>query len=278
MYSAEISRRSPTGFVILVDQSGSMSQPFGLDATFSKATFVADVVNKWLQNLVLRCAKGDTIRDYFEVAVIGYGERVQFPVGSSGLLEPISKIASSPLRIEDRKRKVDDGVGGIVEMNVKFPMWVEAKAAGQTPMVAALHAAQGSLRDWTAAHPESFPPIVVNITDGQVTDGDPREISSAIKALSTNDGPVLVFNCHISGEGGRPSLYPSGVGDLPDSYADVLFQMSSELPASIAQGATAAGYQVGEGARGFGYQVDAAAFVSFLEIGTRASSLPMVVE
>jgi len=33
VYSAEISRRSPTCFIFLIDQSGSMEDPFGGDKT-----------------------------------------------------------------------------------------------------------------------------------------------------------------------------------------------------------------------------------------------------
>jgi hypothetical protein len=278
MYTAEISRRAPTAFVILIDQSGSMQEPFGLDATYTKAGFVADVVNKWIQNLVLRCAKGESVRDYFDIAIIGYGVQVADALPGPSGLAPISQIAASPLRVEDRKRKVDDGAGGIVEMNVKFPVWIEPEASGPTPMAEALVRAHGLLEGWCRAHPESYPPTVVNVTDGQGTDGDPRSAASRIRALGTDDGDALVFNCHISGHGGRPSLYPSGVDDLADSNASVLFEMSSELPKGIADAARRDGYSIDAGAKGFGYQVDAAAFIKFIEIGTRPPTSLVVVD
>ena len=248
-----------------------------MDADFTKAGFVADVVNKWLQNLVLRCAKGETVRDYFAIAVIGYGETAVSLIGG-GILEPISRLATTPLRVEDRRRKVDDGAGGLVEMNVKFPVWVDAAANGRTAMREALALAHRAAQRMGRLHPDSFPPTIVNITDGQSTDGDPRESAASLRALRTNDGEALLFNCHITGEGGRPSLYPASVEGLPDDTAAMLFEMSSLLPVAISEGAAAAGYPLNEGARGFGYQVDAAAFVSFLDIGTRASNLPVVVE
>lgn len=277
MYSAEISRRSPTAFVILVDQSGSMAEPFGMDASFTKAGFVADVVNKWLQNLVLRCAKGESVRDYFDIAVIGYGEAAAPLLGRGGL-QPLSQIAGAPLRVEDRKRKVDDGAGGLVEMNVKFPVWVDAQASGRTAMRAALMEAHRLLATWVGTHDGSFPPTVVNITDGQGTDGDPRDAATTLRSLATDDGEVLLFNCHISGAGGRPVLYPTSVEDLPNAFAEALFEMSSPLPEAILKSAREFGHALLDGARGFAYQGDAAAFVSFLEIGTRGNNLPVVIE
>ncbi len=78
-YSAEISRVNPTCLLFLVDQSGSMSDQFGnSESSLSKADQVATIVNRFLQNLVVRCAKSEGIRDYFEVGVIGYGNSVGF--------------------------------------------------------------------------------------------------------------------------------------------------------------------------------------------------------
>ena len=75
-YTAEISRTNPTCFLFLVDQSSSMLEPFGGNQESNKAEGVADAINRLLQNLVLKCAKSEGIRDYFHVGVIGYGGRV----------------------------------------------------------------------------------------------------------------------------------------------------------------------------------------------------------
>lgn len=273
-YSAEISRRSPTAFVLLIDQSGSMAESFGLDSTKSKAAFVADVVNKWIDNLVLRCARGMEIRDYFEVAVLGYagGVRSALPSVGDGI-RPISELAESPLRIEDRKRMTDDGTGGVIEAAVKFRVWVDAQAGADTPMCAALAKARVMLATWIEEHPDAYPPTVLNITDGGATDGDPRDAAESLRQLATSDGEILLLNCHISGFGGSPTLYPSSVGDLPDDLAQTLFDMSSQLPERVLDGVRGAGYPVGEDARGFAYQADAAALIKFIEIGTRASEI-----
>ena len=277
-YSAEISRRSPSAFVILVDQSWSMSEPLGLDQSRSKADFVADVVNKWLQNLILRCAKATEVRRYFDVAVIGYGGAVSSILGGTTTsMHPISETADNPLRVEERRQKVDDGAGGVIEMPVKFPIWVEPRADGNTPMSEALRTTASLLSTWIEEHQESYPPTVVNITDGAATDGDPRTAAAAVRALSTSDGNVLLLNCHISGFGGQPILYPSSATGLPDPLASDLFEMSSALPERMV--AAAQGYaNVASGARGFGYQADAASLITFLDIGTQVKSVVVVSE
>src|SRR5258708_32859807 len=140
-YSAEISRTNPTCFLFLVDQSSSMLEPFGGQASKKKSEGVADAINRLLQNLCLKCAKSDGIRDYFHVGIIGYGAQVGLALGgklAGQPLVPISAVANNPLRVEQRTRKVDDGAGGLTEQSFKFPVWVEPVANGKTPMCKAL--------------------------------------------------------------------------------------------------------------------------------------------
>jgi hypothetical protein len=43
------------------------------DETQKMANGVADAINRWLQELSLKCAKSDGLRVYYHVGVIGYG-------------------------------------------------------------------------------------------------------------------------------------------------------------------------------------------------------------
>ncbi len=107
-YTAEIRRTNPACFLFLVDQSSSILERFGGNEEKSKAQGVADAINRLLQNLSLKCAKSDGIRDYFHVGVIGYGGRVTPAFGGAlagHSLAPVSKIAKTPLRVEQRSRK-----------------------------------------------------------------------------------------------------------------------------------------------------------------------------
>src|SRR5579859_136432 len=124
-YSAEINRSNPSCFLFLIDQSGSMGDSFPGEMVKKKSVGVADAINNLLQNLVIRCAKEEGVRDYFHVGVIGYGASVG-PAFSGALagkeIVPISEIANSPARIDERTKKVDDGAGGLVEQRIRFPI------------------------------------------------------------------------------------------------------------------------------------------------------------
>ena len=276
-YSAEISRSNPSCFLFLIDQSGSMADPFGAgEADRRKADSVADAINRLLQNLVIKCAKSEGIRDYYHVGVIGYGAEVG-PAFSGALagreLVPISKIADLPARVEERTKKVEDGAGGLIDQTVKFPIWFDPLAEGGTPMCQALASARTILERWLIEHPSCFPPTAINITDGEATDGNPSAPAEALKALSSTDGEVLLFNVHLSSERAAPIEFPDEETLLPDQYAQLLFAMSSTLPPHMRNIAHQEGYRVSERARGFVFNADMVAVIRFLDIGTRPSNL-----
>jgi hypothetical protein len=275
-YSAEISRNNPTALLFLIDRSGSMADSIGDGGTHRKADVVADAINRLLQELSIRCAKEEGVRDYFHVGVIGYGAQVGPAFGgalSGRPLVPISDIASTPARIEDRAKKVNDGAGGLVDQTVKFPIWLDPAASGGTPMCEALNQAQGILSNFLNQHPGSFPPIAIHFTDGESTDGDPSLAAESVKSLGSADGNVLLFNCHISSGAAAAVRYPDSDVGLPDQYAKLLFSMSSTLPPPMLSAVKQLGQSVSDGTRGFVLNADFADVVQFLDIGTRVGDL-----
>jgi hypothetical protein len=277
MYTAEISRAKPSCFVFLIDQSGSMNDAFGGgEGGKRKADALADAINRLLQNLVLKCAKAEGVRDYYHVAVIGYGDSVgrafSGPLAGRDLV-PISEIANLPARIEQRTKKVEDGAGGLVDQMVKFPIWFEPTANGGTPMCAAITQTHSLVESWLVQHPDCFPPVVINISDGEPTDGDPMLVAENLQRLSSTDGNVVLFNLHLSSQSSTPIEFPDTDSALPDDHARLLFRMSSSLPPHLKKAATAEGIPVSEGTRGFVFNADMVSVIKFLEIGTRPSNL-----
>src|SRR5262249_3894486 len=259
MYSAQITRANPTCLVLLIDQSGSMSDPFSNDAVMKKSDFVAEVVNHTLHDLVIRCTKTEEVRNYYHVSVIGYGRRVG-PAFSGPLekrqLAPIAEIADYPLHVKSSYKRVPDGAGSWLEVPVRFPVWLNPAADGKTPMCEALAQVRSILHSWLAEHPSGFPPTVLHLTDGESSDGDPSELGRQIMSLGTDDGTVLLFNCHISSRRGSKIEYPIDEARLPDGFARTLFQMSSQLPPNFLAAATQLGVQATPGSKGFVFNAD----------------------
>ncbi len=277
-FSAEISRVNPSCFVFIVDQSGSMIDAFGGSnaSNRSKAEEVADVLNRLLQTLITRCAHGDDVRDYFEIGVFGYGHSngpiLQGPLKDRDFV-PISDIACNPVSIEDRTKKVPDGAGGLTEQTFKFPKWITPAHKGGTPMCKALEQVGSALDKWLASHRSSYPPTIIHITDGESTDGDPSAAAAHVRARATDDGPVSLFNVHISADSGSPITFPASKNGLPDQFAQLLFDMSSTLPEHMVKEAASEGYTVAPDSRGFAFNADLVETIRFVDIGTRVSNL-----
>lgn len=275
-YTAEISRANPSCFVFLIDQSGSMVDPIAGSEGKRKCDSVADAINRLLHNLVIKCARGEGVRNFYEVCVIGYGQAVG--PGFSGKLAgrtlvPVSEVAQAPARVEERIKKTDDGAGGVIEQKVKFPIWFEPVAKGVTPMGAALDLAHKLLVEWVGKHPASYPPIVINISDGEATDSGPVPQAEALTSLTTEDGNVLLLNCHISSKPAEPIVFPDSDAALPDEFARTLFGISSVLPEPMRELARGENLELGPKSRGFAFNADLIGLIRFLDIGTRSSNL-----
>jgi hypothetical protein len=270
-YQAEISRENPTCFLFLIDQSGSMSET--LDSGRSKAQFLADVLNKTLATMVTRCAKADGIRHYFDVGVLAYG--------GNGIREPfaaqyggesivgIQTLGSAPLRVEQRNRTQDDGVGGIVTLTTRFPVWFDPTSDGGTPMCEAMERTAELLADWCDTHAASYPPTVIHVTDGASTDGNPESIGDSLRQIGTQSGDALVFSVHVSRQGGAEVAFPGSEWMLSDDLSRLLYRMSSPLPDHVARAAADKGYSISPASRGLIVNAGPECVVDFFDIGTR---------
>jgi len=276
-YSAEISRTSPTCFLFVIDQSGSMADPFGGEPGVTKARRLADATNRLLQELVLRCAKEEGVRDYFHVGVIGYGATVGpafvGPLAGKELV-PISQVADNPVRLDEKVKKVDDGAGGLVDQTIRLPIWLDPVANDGTPMCTAFRMVRTIISGWVSQHPDGFPPVVLHVTDGEATDGDPTSELRGVTDLSSSDGNVILFNINVSSRAAKPISFPSTSDGLPDQYATMLFDTASLLtPAMRTIAAKEYQLEVGDNSRAMVFNADSGLVIMALDIGTRPGNL-----
>lgn len=270
MYQVPASRSHPMAIIFLLDQSQSMSEPIAGSDT-PKAIVLADVLNNALYELILRTIKdpAEGPRHYYDLAIIGYSDEatslLHGPMAGRSFV-PNDELARNPIRIDERP-----GAGGGVS---RKPIFVEPQSGGWTKMCAALDLCGSVLAQWLGnpAHAASFPPIIVNISDGEATDGDPTVWSQRLRSLGTTDGKVLFFNVSLSGEAVQPLFFPGPEVQLPDEFARQLFDMSSELPPFMADSAARQGIPIVPGSRGFVCNADIKALITAVQIGTAPTS------
>ena len=277
----EISRANPASFLFLIDQSRSMEQKLaGQVGGISKMNAAADAVNRTIQAIAMRCSQGEEVRDYFHIGVIGYktdengNPILNSALSGTNLEDPylsISEVAAIA-KTETRLVKESDGAGGLVEVDRTFAIWVEPEAEFGTPMSKAFGAAQKAIKTRSTEYGNSYPPILINISDGEPSDGEPTQIAGEIMEEKTVHGNALIFNIHLSDKSAVPVAYPSTKEGL-DAFGEMLFEMSSELPSLAAEAGRTLDIDIPEGARGYVYNSNLESLVQFLEIGTRAGNL-----
>lgn len=246
-YSKRVSRECPTAFVLLLDQSGSMAEIW--QNGLSKAEQVATIVNSALKNLVLSATRGGEVYDYVDVAVIGYGgtgpDGVRAMLPGTSLGSPflrLSEIAKQP-----RVAVVQNSDGS----SRRETTWFDAVAGGGTPMNAAFGVSVKAVNEWVQSREDSFPPIVINITDGEATDGDPSSSARDLTGLSTAHGNVLLFTAYLGAGGGAQVLYPDQVPNGLASGATNMFNVSSVVPQVLRNNAESMNVKISPRGRGF---------------------------
>jgi hypothetical protein len=276
--NSEITRNNPSCFLFLIDQSSSMALRFGnREEGVTKAVGVANALNNLLRNLIITCSKSDGIRDYFHVGVVGYGETIAscWTGALTGYeLVPISDVANHFARMIETRITETDMLGNPVSRAVTYPVWVEPQARGSTPMCQALTYIYNILSAWCLRNQTSHPPVVVHITDGEATDGDPAREMAALTTLQTSNGSLILFNVHLSSNrDAKPTSYPDSPDDLPDDFSRLLYHQASFLTPFMRQVAWEHGVTVTEEAKAFVLNADPTQVALALEIGTRPGAV-----
>ena len=263
------SSATPGLLIILVDQSGSMMKNY--DGNDSRTQFAAKAVNRVINTIIQKNFDGKQPKNRCFITVIGYDAEVKKLV--SGFLQ---KLEANPLRIDEVKKKVSDGAGGLIEINTKMPVWIEPIDKDRwTNMTGAFQMAKETVEAWMADKPENPAPVIINISDG-VPYYDHREIKdcmqetidvvNAIKAIDTKDGKVQIFNAMLGD--GQKVVFPKAESEIVSDEAKFLFEISTEIPEAYRGAAEKNELAFETGARGAIYNADAEHLVKLIDFGS----------
>ena len=272
-HSQQWSSAHPGLLVFLIDQSGSMQEPFKGEED-SRTVFATKVINRVIDSIIQKNYNGDRAKDRCFIVAIGYSFGAQELC--SGF---ISKLDESPKRIESVKQKVSDGAGGLVVVEKKMPIWVEPSTDNRwTDMKAAFEMAKQIIEKWVNDKPESPAPVIINISDGNpyynhLTETQCMQETAAlvqeIMNIQTNDGNVLVFNAEI-GESNTQIILPNSEAEVAAAGAGAkfLYEISSEVPDGYIAAARKNELPVKEHSRCAVFAADAVNLIKLIDFGS----------
>ena len=238
-YSARVTRNSPAAIVIMIDQSGSMATAY--QNGICRAQTVVNIVNELLQDLLFKCQKENGVKNYFNIMVFGYGEKINL-LWESDLKDKkwviVQDLKDNIIDIhrDEAERITPFGVKKYIKERYK---WISKNSTGKsTKMKEAFKYCQSALEEWTLINEDSFPPMVFNITDGKPTDiGNDFDLwLSTCKSLTstgTKDGNTLLFNILLTP--GNELIMPTVTQSetIVDTYYRAMLLGSSELPVAM---------------------------------------------
>jgi hypothetical protein len=228
-YVQPSTRLTPALVIYLIDASASMNDPCG---PITKMALVNNALREGVKGMILRSMRDNKVQSRYHIAMFAY---------STVVLDLLDGIRGLP----DLMR-----VGGPPEL----------EAGGEATDTAAGFSMVEKLLQQNLATYKSCPaPLVCHLTDALHTTQDPSPIVQRIRAMSVDDGSVLVENVLMAEKIVRKPVKDwqkwegiSKARQLADDYARQLFTLSSPLPESYRQNINkSAGYQLQKDARLF---------------------------
>lgn len=202
------------------------------------------IANYAIDELVIRASRANDVRNYYDIAVIGYsGDGVETIVGNEyGHLIDIKSLAERMPQPTCYHIMQEDSDGKMISAPITLHEWVEPKACGSSPMYEALVYIKSLLTDWcdNPHNRDCFPPLVINISDGGCNDAvydELLDIARDIKEIHTTDGSTIFVNIYLSTEDeceGHRLLFPNDDEVTNEEEEEtLLYNMSSVLPQEL---------------------------------------------
>ena len=239
MYTQDITRQHRIAIVIAIDQSCSMSGLMRLNGdNYPKAEVVSMVTGRLIDELIMRSHRDGEYRHYYDIALVGYsGEKVYSLLGNELDLYPITALAGREVRRTTYALNYNTIHCGVQQFKESVSLWVEPCSQGATPMYKMITKVTELVKRWCAKEEnrESFPPIVINITDGEASDANYEMLRIAaknLKSTGTQDGNTIFANIHISSDTNHPPILFPNSRDVPLAIrqAHLMMDMSSIMP------------------------------------------------
>lgn len=218
-YTQTATSRTSALVIYLIDASRFMNMPCG---STTKIEVVSKALREAIQEMVRRSMRDGTVHSCYKIAIFAYNTTVE------------------------------DMLGGICDLPDLIKHGVPAiNANGESDTTAGFMAVETLLQNHLRKFQDCPAPLVCHLSDGLITGRNPASVVRRIKAMTVNDGPVLVENVYAADNMLRSpvedwSRWPGVLKprQLTNAYARFLFHLSSPLPESYRHNINNYGYDL----------------------------------
>jgi len=215
--------------VLVLDRS--VADPF-TSGTQNPCTKLQDHANELLAEIA-RLDVGEV-----DAAMVSYGDAFgQLEIRSTfaGPLEgrtlvPHTELVQGALRVEEITEEMSNGMGGLIAVKRKKPVFFDLEPTAAAPPEEAFKAAAGIVAEWCGQHPSAcVPPIVLHLTRGQCDPADMERAAARFETIQPAAGPVLVYHLVATQSPHKSVAYPQSDADLAEPALQALFRLSGPL-------------------------------------------------
>jgi hypothetical protein len=140
-----------------------------------------------------------------------------------------SELPDGAIRVEESEVEMPNGVGGLMTIKKKTPIYFDVEPAGSASPQGAFAAAAAIISEWCGQHPSGLPPIVLHLTRGEHAAADIEAAVQEVTALATSVGPTRVHHLVITEVPCRSAIFPDTAADLETDSLRALWQTTSPL-------------------------------------------------
>lgn len=138
-------------------------------------------------------------------------------------------LPNGAIRVEESELQIPNGVGGLITITKKTPIYFDVKPAGAMPPQQAFAAAATIVSDWLAQHQSGIQPIVLHLTRGEAEARDLEAAVAIVRNLGTSGRSPLVHHLILTESPCKSYAYPPTAEDLASDSLRTLWNCSSRL-------------------------------------------------
>jgi hypothetical protein len=143
---------------------------------------------------------------------------------------PQSQLAAGALKVDEFSEEVSNGIGGLVTLTRKKPIYFELEPTSAASPVEAFASVARIATDWISQHPTAcLPPIVLHMTRGA---GDPSMLDDAagsLHAVATAAGPIILYHLVATEVAHKSLAYPASAAEIDEPTLQRLWEITSPL-------------------------------------------------
>jgi hypothetical protein len=218
--------------VILLDRS--VDDPFSGNLA-NPCRRLQDAGNEMLKQLSTK----DLANLAIDTAIVSYGLGTDGQPDIRGTFEgPLAgraivrnaELPAGAIRVEEADTQVPNGVGGLITVKKKTPIYFDVEPAAAVPPQAGFAAAASIVADWCAQHPTGLPPTVLHLTRGRHAAADIAAAVGRLVFAATASGNLLIHHLVFTETPHKSLAYPASDSELETEELRALWQASSPVP------------------------------------------------